>query len=244
MDNATAQNILSAYRPNGADSADPLFEPALDQCAADPQLRDWFDAERDFDRRMMQALGEITPPANGKEEVLSTASMGVRDHAFMRRWSLWVLPIAAMLVIGLFLFSALRPHPVIWEPGSELVARLSADRRPLDFEADNMVEVRQWLQDRGAPAPDTVPELLLAARSQGCKLYEDDAGNVVSMLCFELNGLMVHVFVFDEQTRHYATLPTHTWQREGDWNLRAMERDGLLLAVATRGDTRRLDEMW
>lgn len=244
MDNTTAKNLLSAYRPNGADSSDPAFKSALDQCDADPELRDWFDAERAFDRRMIQAFQSIRPPAHGKESVCVTASLEGSEPTRFRRWSLWVAPLAAGLLIAVgFLFQFHLSSQITWEPGAQLLAQLASDRRPLDYEAENMMDVREWLQSRGAPVPDTLPEVLLAARGQGCKLFEDEHGNVVSMLCITLNGEFVHVFVFDEATRHYVTLETDAWQREGNWNMRALERDGLLLAVATRGDTTRLSKM-
>jgi len=43
MDNPTAKEILSLYRPNGADARDPLFREALDQCKRDPGLAAWLN---------------------------------------------------------------------------------------------------------------------------------------------------------------------------------------------------------
>ena len=39
MDNQTAKKILSAYRPDGTDATDPVFQDALAQCERDPQMR-------------------------------------------------------------------------------------------------------------------------------------------------------------------------------------------------------------
>jgi hypothetical protein len=245
MDNATAKNMLSAYRSNGADSTDPVFKVALDQCANDPDLRDWFDGERDFDQRMVRSLAEIRPPANGKEEVLSTASLNMRKKPlYMPRWSLWVLPLAAMLVIGLFLFSAFRPDPVVWEPGEFNLASLVSGLHHLDFQSKSVVELKQFLEDRGAPTPDSLPELLASALGHGCTILEDGKGNQISLMCFRMENQYVHVYVFTEKTRPYLDLPEDKWHKEKGWNLRRLEQNGYTLAVATSGHTSFLDPLF
>ncbi|MEX2607307.1 MAG: hypothetical protein WD708_08180 [Kiritimatiellia bacterium] len=244
MDNPTAQNILSAYRPNGADSTDPVFKPALDQCANDPDLRDWLDGERAFDQRMIRSLAEIRPPANGKEEVLSTVSLNMRKPLHMFRWGLWALPLAAMLVIGLFLFSALRPAPVVWEPGEFNLASLVSGLQHLDFQSGSVVELKQFLEDRGAPTPDSLPELLATALGHGCTILEDGKGNQISLMCFKMENQFVHVYVFTEETRHYLDLPEDKWHKEKGWNLRRLEQGGYTLAIATSGRTSFLDPLF
>ena len=63
MTNQDAKLVLSAYRPNGADARDPFFEQALQQAKRDPELMEWFEKQRAFDRVMVAKLRTIEPPA-------------------------------------------------------------------------------------------------------------------------------------------------------------------------------------
>src|SRR6516165_3756434 len=62
MTNQDAKLVLSAYRPNGADARDPFFEQALQQAKRDPELMEWFEKQRAFDRVIAAKLRNIEPP--------------------------------------------------------------------------------------------------------------------------------------------------------------------------------------
>jgi len=121
---------------------------------------------------------------------------------------------------------------------------MTRDMRPLDYETGDSTRMKDWLAAQGAPAPASLPLVLQEIVAKGCKLFDDGRGNTVSMLCFEMGNQFVHVFVFDEATRHYVDLTTERWERKRGWNQRALEQDGLLIAVATRGDTDALNAIW
>lgn len=244
MDNLTAKEILSAYRPNGADARDPLFREPLDQCRRDPALAAWLRDQQAHDSRMSAALHSLHAPESEKEALLATLSLSSAP-SFWQRLPRAVLPLAAALLLGtgLLVIRSRTPSPV-WQPGALAVSSLSRDSRPLDFHADDALSMKTWLAAQGAPVPATLPLLLQQAVGNGCKLFDDGNGNTISMLCFSIGNELVHVFVFDENTRHYIDLAADQWQTDRGWNLRALPRDGLLLAVATRGNPDALSALW
>jgi len=147
-----------------------------------------------------------------------------------------------------FALSLCRQHDrapdLIWEPGSLSVSSLSRGSRPLDYEAGDAVSMKAWLAAQGAPVPASLPLILKDAVGKGCKLFDDGHGNTISMLCFAIGNELVHVFVFDENTRHYVNLSAERWQTERGWHLRALPQNGLMLAIATRGNTDSLNAIW
>lgn len=68
MDNTTAKEILSAYRPGGEDANDPFFREALAQCEHDPAMKRWFYEQRVFDERVAASLQNIRAPESGKRD--------------------------------------------------------------------------------------------------------------------------------------------------------------------------------
>lgn len=244
MDNLTAKELLAAYRPDGADTKDPVFAEALQHCQNDPSMRRWLESQLDFDRACGESLARITPPQHAKNALLATAPLDRPRGFFRRKRAHIALPLAAMLMIGFLFFTLFRPEPVLWTPGEFSLASLASNIRHLEFQSDSAVELKQWLREQGAPVPDTLPELLAAAKGNGCNVIEDGHGNQISMLCFSVRNQLVHVFVFNEDTRHYLDLPMDHWQQERGWNLRLLEHDGLSLAIATRGQTSLLNSLF
>ncbi len=243
MDNQTAKTILSAYRPKGSDSTDPDFIHALKQAEADPEMRDWLQRERAFDTRMANTLAEIRPPDDAKESLLATASLDVRKPARLSRWTRIFLPIAAILLIAIGIIFPLSPG-VSWDPEGFQVARLADSAHSLDHMANSAGELRDWLREKGAPVPASLPALFETAQGNGCKIFQDGRGGQVSLLCFSIEGQLVHLFVFDDQTRGLVDASTEHWQQEYGWNVRALEREGQLFAVATRGEPMDFDAIW
>ncbi len=243
MDNPAAKELLSAYRPNGADARDPIFREALDQCEHDPGLASWLKHQQAFDARISALLTNIHAPETDRDTLLATASLDVRHSSRLSRWSRIVLPMAAMLLIALGIMFALNPR-VSRIPEDFHVARLADSARSLDHMADSADELRAWVRTQGAPVPATLPALFETAQGNGCKVFEDGRGGKVSLLCFSIEGQLVHLFVFDDQTRALVKASEEDWQQERGWNVRILEADGQLLAVATRGSLKTLDAIW
>jgi len=193
---------------------------------------------------MSAALNSLRAPEAGRDALLATLSVNTAP-SFWRRAPRVLLPLAAALILGLglHLYRIRGPAPG-WEAGTLALSTLSRDMRPLDYQAEDAVSMKAWLASQGAPVPATLPLLLQEAVGNGCKLFDDGRGNTISMLCFTIGNELVHVFVFDENTRHYVNLSAERWETERGWNLRTLAQDGLLLAIATRGNTDALASLW
>jgi hypothetical protein len=62
MDKNEAKFILSSFRPDGADAADPTFTEALHLAAEDRELGEWLARERAHDADFAAALATLDPP--------------------------------------------------------------------------------------------------------------------------------------------------------------------------------------
>src|SRR6185295_12013962 len=104
MNNQEAKFILGAYRPDGSDATDPMFAEALTMVERDPELRDWLERQRAFDRAVAAKVRAIVPPAELREAILA----GGRASRPRRLW--WTNPVvlvaaAAMVVLGVVSYS-------------------------------------------------------------------------------------------------------------------------------------------
>jgi len=70
MDKQHAKFILQSYRPDGADSADPDFQEALQLAAEDRELGQWLAQERSHDAIFVEALEQVNIPDTLKDEIL------------------------------------------------------------------------------------------------------------------------------------------------------------------------------
>ncbi|MCC5839478.1 MAG: hypothetical protein JJT96_05070 [Opitutales bacterium] len=238
MDNPTAKEILSAYRPHGSDAADAAFQDALHQCEDDPALRAWFASERAFDERMSAALGKVRAPVEGKQAILATSVFSSRTKR-SRRWHLWGLGLAAILLISpawLLLMpsgspTGAPPHAAAIAVPS--LAELAENALPLDFEGRDTTALLAWLAGRKAPQPYRLPDVLAAANAAGCRVFDFGEAGQVSLLCFEIDGSIVHFFIFDERSGPRFAEPADSWTQQGDWHLLTFEDKGRLMAFAT-----------
>jgi hypothetical protein len=241
MDNPNAKEILSAYRPHGADADDAAFQDALRQCESDPELRAWFASERAFDERMSTVLENVRAPREGKQAILATSvfSDGAKPS---RRWHWWGLGLAAALLMApawLLLMQSGSPTgapPHVATVAVPSLAELAENAMPLDFEGRDTGSLLAWLAGRGAPQPARLPDALAAANAAGCRVFDFGEAGQVSLLCFEIDGSIVHFFIFDERSGPRFAEPTDAWKREGDWHLLPFEDNGRLMALATKAN--------
>ena len=199
MTNEEAKFILSAYRPDGSDAADPAMKEALDQAARDPELAAWFQQERAFDAAVSQKLNEVPVPAELKPSIL----VGRRMMAVPTRkvWS-WgpLLRLAAGFVIFfgvIWLLSRPAPAGKLGEFRSDMVARLSAGVAPLDFGGTSVDELRTWLAAKGGIEPEAISTALEQRPTLGCRVL-DWRGAQVTLVCFDAGeGRVTHLVVVD-----------------------------------------------
>lgn len=237
MNNNIAKEILSAYRPGGEDARDENFREALDQCENDPEMKDWFADQLNFDREMARALQSIHGPEAGKRSILAALPFdrANQKRRLPARWwgGIAGLGMAAALAFGL-IFDNLQPPAAETNPAFQLaLAPLAQSARPFDFQSPNSANLIGWLRERGHPIPTSLPEIVLQAEAVGCKVFQDQNGHEISLICFQLEGEIVHIFAFSEATREL--LPKSSgWWTEGEWSFYALQDDNLVFATTSR----------
>lgn len=229
MTNQEAKRILSAYRPDGEDAA-PFFADALKQAERDPELARWFDEQRRFDHSVAAALEGIPVPPEAKREVLVAGRMEARVRSFPR----WIGGLAAALILtGGLVFAWLAFGPE--EPGATIAAgdgparffvEMTAQAMPFDYRADSVSDLSVWLQGRGAPFPNGLPETMANAEAAGCQVFERADGKIISLLCLVRDGEFVHLFVTEETDPAFAGFPRNTWIEEAGWHAYSWHGEG------------------
>ena len=204
MDNDQAKLILQAYRPNGADAADPFFADALEQARVDPALARWLASQQAFDQKMMEALAAIAPPAQLKESIILTQRVmpfPKRVEAAGRNRAIFAIAasIALLLVIGAILgitrFRQLQSAPSLASITTAVLDLKRHDQITLGDMNSDPARLRAWLAERGAPSDFTVPPGLAGVPAIGCQSYRID-GAKVSLVCFAYGPKqIVHLFI-------------------------------------------------
>ena len=245
MDNQTAKHILSAYRPNGADASDPRFSKALSQTRADPNLETWFHEEIKADMERSRIFRSIKGPENGKREILATISFNREQTSSKTKTSIskwWrVLSAAALITISTMLWLAL-PESFEAESIEELVS-FAQSALPLDQSTSDVSVLRTYLANHGAPSPENLPQSIIeAARLAGCKIFTDRDGHKVSLICFEKDDQLVHLFVFDSSTL-MDDAEIGAWITSHGWNVYAWQQGIQQLALATQMPTSEIDAL-
>lgn len=102
MKNDEAKFILGAYRPDGRDANDPAFVAALAQAERDPELRAWFEQQRQLDATLAAKLHAIVPPPGLREAILAGARASA-PRAKRRWWSNpgWLAAAAALALAAI-----------------------------------------------------------------------------------------------------------------------------------------------
>ncbi|HEX4141898.1 MAG TPA: hypothetical protein VHY09_16235, partial [Candidatus Methylacidiphilales bacterium] len=71
MDRKEAQLILSALRPGGPEANEPIFTEALALAESDAELKAWWQAQENFDRKVAAKLREVPVPASLRIEIIT-----------------------------------------------------------------------------------------------------------------------------------------------------------------------------
>ncbi len=101
MTNNEAKFILSAYRPNGRDADNPVFQEALQQARNDPALTAWFAREQAHDAAIGAKLAQVAPPAGLREAILAGGRASGAARWPWRTPALW-FALAASLAVALW----------------------------------------------------------------------------------------------------------------------------------------------
>ena len=254
MDNKTAKEILGAYRPNGSDALDETFKDALQHAERDPETKAWFEAQRDFDKAATSAMADMDVPQEGKERLLSMIEMGTTGpktespKTGVPSWIAWG-GLAAAIALGIFIPPLLDQAPppgdtpYIASKANFSLAELARHAMPLQHHDGSPQALEDWLAANNAPVPEDIPQAIRGSDAKGCKVFHTEEGGKISLLCFKLEGKVLHMFVFDDKARPLLDTPQRQWWREGEWNMMTMEHGNQLIAIATHADKADLDAL-
>jgi len=238
MDNRTAKEILSAYRPGGEDANDPFFHEALAQCEHDPAIKRWFEEQRVFDERIAASLERIRAPESGKRTILALAetesTSPSTEPSFWRHRGAWYALAAALAIAFVSTAGILRTQAPVSHAPAQSLTEMVATAMPLEFRHADTSRVLDWLYDRGAPVSAVLASKITGTPSAGCRIFTTPEGGTVSLVCLEVDRQLVHVFTYDQQAANYFKEPLNRWWRENGYNLIATENAGQLVAIATR----------
>lgn len=206
MDKQELQMRLAACRPSGHDNADATIREALDQLPGDPGMAVWFAKAQALDFAICRQLEQVEAPSGLRERILAGARLSQRKREWHRR--LW-LAAAAIMVAGVAVLSQEKSAaPGAQTAGPLAVAslreyrddvtstflKIHGDGFRLDLADSNVLKVKAWLTEHGAPGDAELRAGLGDAVSYGCKIIEW-RGRRVSMMCFGKNHDAAHLFV-------------------------------------------------
>jgi hypothetical protein len=196
MNNQEAKFILGAYRPDGGDAGDPVFQDALAQARRDPELREWMERQRKLDTVVTGKLRDIAPPAELRAAILAGGRVSQRP---LRSWWLgragWLGAAAAIVILASISFLAFGAR----EPSLAKLANFA------------LVDLAQAHDEHvGYPPGLTALQTQLSAndRSLAAGLADIDlddlrrkkcravrvAGREVFEICFQRDGTWYHLF--------------------------------------------------
>lgn len=205
MKNEEAKFILHAYRPNGADAADPGLAEALAHARRDPAIERWFAAQQAFDRAVGAKLGEIAPPPGLRDAILAGArfasgdenqSLPLRPAAprGVRAWPAWIglaAGVALLLAVGL----------AVWPKTAEATPLL------LDFALNDTLrqahhgqhgreaaEFQALLGSTETRLAEGIPLDFELLRRQGCRVISFNDKPLLEV-CFQRDGMWFHAYI-------------------------------------------------
>lgn len=240
--NDQAKLLLSAYRPGGADATDPAFSEALSQAERDPQLRAWFQESQQFDQAIAEKLRSVPVPADLRNTILAGAKFSQRKSPWLRArfWAIAALFAVIASVAAMWFSKGSRLDG--WQVDSLAVLdRIESGAVELDKEHPQATHLVEWLRANAAPVPASVPSVLAAHPTFGCKSI-DSAGRKVSVICFDLgNEDQAHLFTTKREGLKIQPPENHAvFARRSQWNLASWSNGDSVHMLATQMEESRL----
>lgn len=215
MNKEKAKEWLSAYLEGLEFEENPELKAALQLADEDPELKAWWQEQREMDQQMEAALEEIPIPDNLEAKLLQ--AVGDRQDKTLiwksARRIVWGIGIAAVLVLSVVAVRQTSQHEVILQNLQERISGTSPDSfnhfrdgmayyiRNVYFQLDHLSKdvdsIDSWLKAENAPTFEALPEELLALKPIGCKQFKWNEQDV-SLVCFHTeNGKIVHMFILE-----------------------------------------------
>lgn len=187
MTTAQAKSVLITVRSRQPDLSDGEVAEAWRQMEADPELRDWFEAQRKFHSVVRDSLQSLPVPDGLRERIL--ANRKIIQLPWWRKQGGWFAAAAAVAAVVVFAAIVLNSHqrPAIDDSVATYRARMVRTvmrQYRMDIVTNDMVEVRRFLASNRAPAEYKLPPSLSHTPVSGAGVlsWQDRR---VSMVCFD-----------------------------------------------------------
>ena len=245
MNREEAKLLLAACRPNGADADDPRLAEAFALLVHDADLRAWFAAEQAADKIIAAKLKAAPLP----EDLLAEIHAGTQARIVgqPRRSSLTLALAASIALLGLIAALWFNRTPTA-APGSFAayradMAQFLREFPKLDIATDRLPEVRQWLSQKHSLTTAELPKTLERFPSIGCRTVEWQ-GKKLALVCFMVEGEVVHLFVLPRSAFPDATVTTAPLlAKVGTQNTAAWANAENLYLLVTQADEKLLQKL-
>jgi hypothetical protein len=192
MNNEEAKFILRAYRPNGADAADPLFSAPCTVAERDPQLGAWFARELAFDAAIAAKLRGIDPPAELRDIIVAGGRASLQ-HRLNWRVPLWLSAAAAIFA---FFFTEMRIRPATSADVQQLTSFALGDAAHPELHKGYVATLADVEKQLEEPKTRLSQDLNINdgdLRDGGCRTIQV-AGHDVFEICINRGDLM-HLYI-------------------------------------------------
>jgi len=221
MDKNEAKLLLQAYRPNGQDAGHPFFAEALACVEADPELKIWWEAQQNFDRKVSAKLQAVPVPDHLRTTLLASHKIEHFAPRFrLPHWLAAAAVVAFLFVVGLHPWSNRLPLaaiPIASHEYNASILHFLNDDPGLGLMASDHAKVVDWLQQRHAPT-GSIPLHMTTMPTLGCQKFALH-GHDVSLICFSLaGGEVAHLFIVDEKALVDPPGPSPTFAQMDSWS--------------------------
>ena len=244
MTREEAQELLSAFRAQDADVADPIFREALELARKDPDLGAWLAGQQEFDKMLRQKLSSIRPPEGLRQTILESFNEIARPAQF---WRIGWLALAAAVAIAFFLSQQIvtlrNPSSEFQSFYSDALAMVAVKPAPaLDLKTATLGASQAFIEQREAPRLRQFPAKLKAIATAGCRVFVWRR-HIASLTCFQLpSGILLHLVVIADDALGDSNLPSGLYSQNG-WNLMFQKKDGLVVMWASQAPMDELKQL-
>ena len=241
MTHEEAKLILQAVRLDREDlveAQDPEVLAAMEQVQQDPELAEWWKAERALDLVIRSKLGKSSIPSGLQARILQAHK---QPHALRPRLQTVVLRLAASIALITSLFLIWLARPGRGSEGSLTVmqADLSAfvkEFPQLDLETKSWPEIKEWLAQGASPSDFEIPAALQKYPGIGCRGLQWREKRVF-LVCFAANGEVVHLFIVPPAGAVELTSESRPhFSRVKGWSTASWTRARVSYLVLTKGN--------
>jgi hypothetical protein len=199
MDKQEAKQVLQALRPDDLNTDKPAVVEALVLVESDPELKAWWEAQRDFDLRVAAKLKEIPLPDDLRATILSGRK--IERFTPQPRLSLWLAAaavVAILCVAGTFMQVSASGPIAQTDYAAAVLPLLNHDAPDLAMTSPDHDKIAAWLKEQNAPT-GTLPAKMTALPTIGCQKFIVH-GHAVSLICFGMEGGgIAHLFIVDQE---------------------------------------------